>query len=288
MKNKKQEGNMINQKIVDEAFEFYEIDTKYKEKSYETLEEISKNKNFIKSFNKAFKILYEDEFSNIKNLWKIKDKNIFFCDSINPFITNLMIISGYKVHKSNMKEYMLDDEQINIHKKRVKECFESDLIKRDTSGVRISQMLWAVYFIRLRIIEIGSLQFEYENEKTIKIHIPKNTDFRISKIKESIEESKIRIKEIYNIDNFIYRCNSWLLSNQLHNIIDNNSNISKFYNLFNVSNGDNCISDILNFVYNLDACDNYLNLKENTTLQRIIKKELLKGNKFYLGLGILK
>lgn len=280
--------SMINKEIVDEAFEFYEIDAKYKEKSYETLEEISKNKSFTESFNKAFKMLYKDEFSNIKDLWNIKDKNIFFCDSINPFITNLMILSGYKIHKNNMKKYMLDDEQINIHKKRVKECFENDLIIRDVNSIRISQMLWATYFIRLRIIEIGSLQFEYENDKTIKIHIPKNTDFRISKVKESIEESKIRIKEIYNMDNFIYRCNSWLLSNQLHNIIDNNSNISKFYNLFNVSNGDNCISDILNFVYNLDACDNYLNLEENTTLQRIIKQELIKENIFYLGMGILK
>ena len=44
MKNKKEEGNMINQKIVDEAFKFYEIDTKYKGKTYETIEEINKNK----------------------------------------------------------------------------------------------------------------------------------------------------------------------------------------------------------------------------------------------------
>ena len=279
---------MINQITIEEAFEFYEIDTKYKEKSYKALEEINKNKNFTESFNKAFKMLYEDDFLNIKKLWKIQDKNIFFCDSINPFITNLIILSGYKIHANNMKKYIFDDEQINIHKKRVKECFENDLIKRDNSGVRISQMLWAVYFIRLRIIEIGSLQFEHEDNKTIKIHIPKNTDFRISKIKESIENSKIKIKEIYNIDNFIYKCNSWILSNQLHSIIDSNSNISKFYNLFKVSNGENCISDILNFVYNLDVCDNYLNLEEKTTLQRIIKQELIKENIFYLGMGILK
>lgn len=32
-------------------------------------------------------------------------------------------------------------------------------------------MLWAPYFIRVRIIEIGSLQFGYKNNKTIKIQI---------------------------------------------------------------------------------------------------------------------
>ena len=280
--------NMINQKIIDEALEFYEINPKYKEKSYKTLEDINRNSIFIESFNKVFKMLYKDEFSNIKKLWEIKDKNTFFVKSINPFITNLIILSGYEIHKNNMKKYKLNKYQIDIHKKRVKECFENDLITRDINGIRISQMLWAVYFIRLRIIEIGNLQFEYEDDKTIKIHIPRNTDFRINKVKESIKKSKIRIKEIYNIDNFIYKCNSWLLSNQIHNIVDNNSNISKFYDIFKVSDGDNCISDILNFVYNLDVCDNYLNLEEKTSLQKIIKQELLNGNIFYLGMGILK
>lgn len=280
---------MINKKIIDEAFEFYKISSKYKEKSYKTLEDINRNSIFIESFDKVYKMLYEDEFSNIKKLWKIKDKNIFFEKSINPFITNLVILSGYEIHKNNMKKYELDNYQIGVHKKRVKECFENDLINKDINGIRISQMLWAVYFIRLRIIEIGNLQFEYEDNKTIKIHIPRNTDFRIEKINESIENSKIKIKEVYNIDNYTYKCNSWLLSNQIHNIIDSHANISKFYTLFDeVVDGENCISDILNFVYNLDTCDNYLNLDEKTTLQKIIKQELLKENIFYLGMGTLK
>ena len=279
---------MINKKIIDEAFEFYEIDTKYKEKSYETLEDINRNEIFIKSFNKNFKMLYEDEFSKIKKLWEIKDKNKFFVKSINPFITNLIILSGYELHKNNMTKYKLNEYQIDIHKKRVKECFENDLITKDISGIRISQMLWAVYFIRLRIIEIGNLQFEYEDDRTIKIHIPRNTDLRIDKVKESIENSKIKIKQVYNIDNYIYKCNSWILSNQIHNIIDSDSNISKFYNIFKVYDGENCISDILNFVYNIETCDNYLNLEEKTTLQKIIKQELLKSNTFFLGMGILK
>ena len=88
-----------------------------------------------------------------------------------------MIILGYELHRNNIDNYRLDINQVNIHKNRVKECFESDLIYRNYDGVRISQMLWAVYFIRVRIIEIGRLQYEYEstekNISIIKIHIPK-------------------------------------------------------------------------------------------------------------------
>ncbi len=38
-------------------------------------------------------------------------------------------------------------------------------------------MLWAVYFIRVRIIEVDILQYEYsitdDNKQVIKIHIPR-------------------------------------------------------------------------------------------------------------------
>ena len=57
--------------------------------------------------------------------------------------------------------------------------------------------------------------------------------------------------------------------------------------LFDVIDGEDCIKDILNFVYNIDKCDNYNLLQENTMLQKLIKKKLMNGNKFYLGLGIL-
>ncbi|MCI8616755.1 MAG: hypothetical protein HFJ60_00580 [Clostridia bacterium] len=34
-----------------------------------------------------------------------------------------------------------------------------------------------------------------------------------------------------------YRCDSWVLSNQINNIIGANSNIAKFYNLFEEKDG---------------------------------------------------
>jgi hypothetical protein len=283
---------LIDSKIIDEAFEFYNIDKKYKEKCYKCAEKINQNESFFKAFNRVYETLYFSDFLVMKELWNIKNINELFDNDMNPFVTNLMILLGYEFHKNNMKKYKFDEYQVNIHKKRVRECFENDLIYRKYGGVRISQMLWATYFIRVKIIEIGRLQYECfstnDNIYIIKMHIPKGSKLDINSVKKSINDSKTILKNIFNINNVKYICNSWLLSNQIYKIIDKDTNISKFHALFNVEDGDNCISDILNFVYEIDKCDDYNKLLEKTSLQKKIKKQLLNGKKFYLGLGVLK
>lgn len=153
-------------------------------------------------------------------------------------------------------------------------------------------MLWAIYFIRTRIIEVGRLQYEYitsnDNKNMIKIHIPRGKNLDILSVKKSLIDSQKQIEKIFNISDCEYICHSWLLSNQVYNIIDKNSNISMFHKLFTVKDGEDCIKDVLNFVYKLDRCDDYSLLLESTTLQRKIKEQLLECKKIYLGLGTLK
>lgn len=279
---------MIDKDIVDKALNFYNIDLQYRDKCYNCIEEINKKEKLSLEFSNLYNKLYIEDFIKIKDLWQCKGIDELFGDNVNPFITNIMVLLGYNYHRKNMQQYNFDATQIKIHKKRVKECFESDLKLRKKDGIRISQMLWAIYFIRARIVEIGSLQFEYESDSVVKIHIPKNTDLNVLTVKESIKKANIKIKQIYSINNFKYICNSWLLSKQIYIIIDKNSNIAKFYNLFDVYEGEECTKDILNFVYGIDKCEDYSLLPTNTTLQSNIKKQLLNSKKFYLGLGVLK
>ena len=283
---------MISKKKIDEAFEFYNIEKSYKEKCYRCAEKINQSEYYGKLFNDVYNTLYCDDFIKIKELWKVKDINELFGNNVNPFVTNLMIILGYELHRNNIDKYRLDINQVNIHKNRVKECFESDLIYRNYDGVRISQMLWAVYFIRVRIIEIGRLQYEYEsiekNISIIKIHIPKGKKLDLIEVKDSIKESQNKIKQIYGLDKIKYICNSWLLSNQIYNILEKNSNIFLFHNLFDIRDGEDCSNDIMNFVYGVNQCSDYKKLSENTTLQKKIKESLINNQKFYLGLGVLR
>jgi len=44
-----------------------------------------------------------------------------------------------------------------------------------------------------------------------------------------------------------------------------------------VQDGPDAKKDILNFVFNMQKCDDYNNLLEDTSLQRLLKKQLLKN-----------
>lgn len=151
-------------------------------------------------------------------------------------------------------------------------------------------MLWAIYFIRVRLIEVGRLQYEYfedEGESFIKIHIPSGEKLDYDKVIDSLNKSESELQKVFNIKDINYICHSWLLSNQINDIIEPSTNIYKFYRLFYVEDGEDCIYDILNFVFSLNECENYNDLPENTILQKIIKQQLINGKKFKLGIGIL-
>ena len=148
-------------------------------------------------------------------------------------------------------------------------------------------MIWGAYFINTRLIEVGRLQ--YENcENHIKIHIPSGSKLEIEEVLNSIKASKEEIKKYFHLKNIEYYCNSWLLSNQINSIIDKNSNIAKFYKLFEVKDGPDATKDILKFVFNIQECEDYNNLKENTSLQKILKRQLIENKELKIGCGKLK
>lgn len=132
---------MIEKIDIDNGFSFYNIDEKFKPKCYKCAEEINKNSCYLHAFNKIYQLLNNKNFEEIKKVWNIKDVGELFCKGINLYVTNLMIVINYKNHNDNIKKYGLSEEQKNIHKCRVKECFENDLLNRHYDSIRISQML---------------------------------------------------------------------------------------------------------------------------------------------------
>lgn len=286
------EINMINQ-----ALKFYNIhNAKYIEKCYECVEFISKNADIKIKVDELFNILYIDKNNQSSQLWKIKNIEELFGEECHPFITNILLLSGYKQHLYNMEKYKLDKQQCSIHKNRVKGALTNDIYERNYKGIRISQMLWGTYFINLRLIEVGRLQYEFsknnpvtnKEELCIKIHIPRDEKLDSTKVKESLNESKELIKKYFKLDNPKYYCNSWLLSNQIRDLLPEDSNIAKFHDMFDIDETEECIHAILNFVYNVLECDSYNNLAEDTSLQIKVKKHLLEGKSIRGGIGILK
>lgn len=289
---------LITKTIIDKALEFYSItDNEYKMKCYKCIDEIQQNSDYQETVKNVYNLLFADKNDNIRKLWSIKNKSELFGKISNHFITNVLLLAGYEVHKSNMKNYAFDEYQIEIHKKRVRETLLNDINIRKYEGIRISQMLWGAYFVNIKIIEIGRLQYEFikfnplkedEYKECIKIHIPSGERLIEQDVKLSIENSRIEIKKYFNLENPDYYCSSWLLSPVINQIVDNNSNISKFYNMFEILEEKDGIEDILNFVFNVKDCNNYTKLEEKTSLQKQVKQLLLKNENLTIGVGVLK
>ena len=83
---------MIDLNDIDKAFGYYNIDNKYKNRCYESVNNINNNDLFLTSFNNINDILNYSDFNIIKKLWKYKDVNELFCEGIDPFVTNLIIL----------------------------------------------------------------------------------------------------------------------------------------------------------------------------------------------------
>lgn len=280
---------LFNKEKIKEALDYYLIkDTDYQEKCNICIDEIIRQKNIYIKAKEIYEILYTDETGKFKELWNEKDINILFGQKVNPFITNILLLLGFEYHIKTIKKYDFDDEQIKKQKQRIKECLLNDIVNKHYDGIRISQMLWGTYFINGRLIECGRLQFEPTSNDKVKIHIPAGNKLDIKDVKDSIENSRKLIKKYYNIENPKYICESWLLSKEISEMLDENSNIRKFQELFDIQSSENGIDDVLNFVFNLKKCDNYNELSEVTRLQKNIK-EFLKSNKtIYDGYGELK
>lgn len=274
--------------VVENALKYYQInDTNYKNKCYKCIKDVNEIKDFNIKAEEIYNILYTDKSFKIDTLWKRQNMIELFGEQYNPYITNILVLYSYEIHCQNMKLKKYNREQKELYKKRVKETLTNDIFVRKLEGIRISQMIWAAYFINTKLIEVGRLQYE-KCENHIKIHIPSGEKLQIDKVLDSIKNSKQEIEKYFNIKNPEYRCDSWLLSNQINNIIDSNSNIAKFYNLFEVKDGLDATKDILNFVFNVQECSNYNHLVEDTSLQKLLKQQLLKNKEMKIGWGKLK
>ena len=278
----------MNKEIIDSALSYYDIeDTWYRDQCYACMMMIHDSASLKQTFQELLDILYVDRTQKINCLWSIQSAEDLFHERVHPFVTCVALLCGCHIHQRNMMMLHFDKTQRTIHKLRVKEVLTKDIFQRKLESIRISQMIWGTYFINVRLVEVGRLQYEYVDMHTIRIHIPSDEKLEVLKVIDSITSSKNVIKQYFKIEEPQYVCDSWLLSPEIHQLVSKDSNIYQFYELFDVSQGYDCIRDIFDFVYQTTECD-YHYLAEDTSLQRAIKKYLLDGNHIYLGSGILK
>lgn len=278
----------INLKYINDALEYYRIENNdYRNRCYKCAEDINSINDFNNKAEEVYNIIYNNKPVEIETLWERQNMVELFGKHYNPFVTSVLALLGYRIHDKNMEDKNFNNLQRELHKKRVKETLTNDIYIRKLDGIRISQMIWAAYFINTKLIEVGRLQYESYKDY-IRIHIPSGSKLEQEQVINSIKDSKKEIRKYFNLENIEYYCDSWLLSNQVNSIINKTSNIAKFYKLFEVKDGPDATKDILNFVFNVQECDNYNELQENTSLQKILKQQLIEKRKFKIGCGKMK
>ena len=285
----------MQEKII-EALHFYGIkDEEYKKRCLEVVYDINNNEVLKNKVEELFYKLYDKNKEGLSKIWKMKKVSELFGDC-NLFITSVMILLGYDIHRKNMSKYNLSDEQKSIHIKRVKNALLDDIYIRGYESVRISQMLWASYFINLRIIEVGGFQYELvsenpitkEKEMCIKMHVPKGASLNEEDVRSSIRKSTYEIERYFNVKDINYYIESWLLSPEVLALLDDNSNILKFSKLFSIKSMGECTRDILDFVFNDVYIKDYNLLVCKTSLQVKIKSLLINKKEIHIGVGKLK
>lgn len=285
----------MQEKII-EALHFYGIeDEEYKKRCLEVVYDINNNEVLKNKVEELFYKLYDKNKEGLSKLWKMKKVSELFGDC-NLFITSVMILLGYDIHRKNMSKYNLSDEQKSIHIKRVKNALLDDIYIRGYESVRISQMLWASYFINLRIIEVGGFQYELvsenpitkEKEMCIKMHVPKGASLKEEDVRSSIRKSTYEIERYFNVKDINYYIESWLLSPEVLTLLDDNSNILKFSKLFSIKSMGECTRDILDFVFNDVYIKDYNLLVCKTSLQAKLKSLLINKKEIHIGIGKLK
>ena len=285
----------MQEKII-EALHFYGIkDEEYKKRCLEVVYDINNNEVLKNKIEELFYKLYDKNKEGLSKLWKMKKVSELFGDC-NLFITSVMILLGYDIHRKNMSKYNLSDEQKSIHIKRVKNTLLDDIYIRGYESVRISQMLWASYFINLRIIEVGGFQYELvlenpftkEKEECIKMHVPKGASLKEEDVRSSIRKSTYEIERYFNVKDINYYIESWLLSPEVLALLDDNSNILKFSKLFSIKSMGECTRDILDFVFNDVYIKDYNLLVCKTSLQVKLKSLLINKKEIHIGIGKLK
>ena len=149
---------------------------------------------------------------------------------------------------------------------------------------------WGWWFSRqlsLREFRLGALEYEYNEEQCISIHIPSDADLSPESVRESLLRFREFCRQYYpSWENLKMQCASWMLSPALTKMLAEDSHILAFQKLFEGIETDYESMAVLDWVF-----PGYDHVSEQlpgeTSLQRNMKKYLLEGGKIGWAKGTL-
>lgn len=151
---------------------------------------------------------------------------------------------------------------------------------------------WTYRYLNLDIFRIGSLEYEmttHDGVKVIQLHIPSDADLSSDKIDISLRDAKRFFAKYYEEYSKVqYRCESWLISPRLKELLPASSKLVGFLDRFVIDRYDPKDMGFLEWVYNVVTDDYSVDtLPEDTTLRRLCKQLLKNGESIGAGYGYI-
>lgn len=150
---------------------------------------------------------------------------------------------------------------------------------------------WTVRQVGGLLFRIGTLEYELleiESGKQISVHIPSDADLSEKACDESLTLAKKFFEEHFpEYAEADYVCRSWLLAPELSKLLPAESKIMKFQSRFLITETDYEEAEYIGWVFRTKETD-VAKFKEDTTLQKNMKRWLLGGGKIGSGSGRLK
>lgn len=146
---------------------------------------------------------------------------------------------------------------------------------------------WIYKYGKGELFRINDFEYEtskHEGKDIINIHIPAKTKLDVCENLKSFKGALEFFDKFYPEFKMIgLKCESWLLSRQIEEVMEGPTNISRFGDMFDHYDiGDEWGDAVFRFVYNFAApYPPVEDVPENTTLQKKLKAYMLLGKRVY-------
>ena len=157
--------------------------------------------------------------------------------------------------------------------------------KHQTPG--FAEWEWVSNTFFLKVFRIGRLQFEpsqMDGTPVLEVHIPACEPLDEGAVTEAMAQAPAFFRMHFQKEFSLFRCHSWLLCPKLKEILPETSRIIRFQDLFTVY-GEDDERQAEERVFGAPLDDPRL-YSEHTSLQRAMKRALLEGKTFGMGMGI--
>lgn len=155
---------------------------------------------------------------------------------------------------------------------------------REKHIIGLTREQWIQHHLSMEIFRLGRLQFEPDpSAACLHVHIPEGE----SLTEESCNDSFLQADSFFDSSYRWYVCESWLLSPDLGELLQEDSNILRFQKRFEIEKVDRNSRQAEERVFG-EIREDTESYPETSSLQRKLKKMLLSGKNPGMGIGRIK